>query len=98
MEGLKLKPITLSVLAAAYAFGRSNYSEAKDVNLPGSLAGGVEICSVDGTGCIITPEDKETPVKVLSYRDRKGEAVVLFPESSMWRLQIKLSYRIRDVS
>ncbi|MCJ2039563.1 hypothetical protein MKK55_11510 [Methylobacterium sp. J-059] len=48
------------------------------VNLPGAVAGGVEICTATGHRCIQTPADAETPVQVVSYRDGEGEAVVMY--------------------
>lgn len=70
------KPVAIAVCAAATLI--AGPAMALMVNLPGSVAGGVEICTATGHRCIQTPEDGETPVKVVSYRDGEGEAVILY--------------------
>jgi hypothetical protein len=48
--------ITLAVMA-----------HASPINLPGTLAGGVQVCSP--YNCLTTAGNRETPVRVLSYQD-----------------------------
>ena len=48
------------------------------INLPGAIAGGVEICAASDHRCINTPDAGETPIKVVSYRDGEGEAVIMY--------------------
>ena len=73
---------------------------AKNINLPGSVAGGVDLCVVGTTECITTPDDQETPVTVLSYRDGKGEALILLQGKQYVAApnQISVSYKGCDLS
>ncbi len=53
-------------------------AEARTINLPGTIAGGVNICTIDSHQCVTTSADRESPVKVISYRDGKGEALIRY--------------------
>ena len=64
---------------------------ARPVNLPGALAGGVEVCRP--YRCFTTPADRETAIQVLSYQDgmanvRVGkETVVADPNDVVLKLK-----------
>ena len=64
---------------------------ARPVNLPGALAGGVEVCRP--YRCFTTPADRETATQVLSYQDgmanvRVGkETVVADPNDVVLKLK-----------
>lgn len=69
---------TAACLASLIAVVASGPATALMVDLPGTVAGGVEICTVRDHRCISTPDDAETPVQVVSYRDGEGEAVIVY--------------------
>lgn len=69
------KPLAIAFSAVLVASGPAL---ALMVNLPGAVAGGVEICTAGGNRCVQTPGDAETPVKVVSYRDGEGQAVIMY--------------------
>ncbi len=65
-------------LLSAIALFAAGPAFALMINLPGAIAGGVEICAASDHRCINTPDAGETPIKVVSYRDGEGEAVIMY--------------------
>lgn len=74
----KQKQIALIAASILGVFLSPDDVFARMINLPGTLASGVNVCTPRDRRCITTSADQETPVRVVSYQDGEGEAIVLY--------------------
>jgi hypothetical protein len=65
---------SLMVTVALFLFCATAFGDTL-INLLGSVFGGVEIC--DAKSCKNTPDDRETPAKIVSFNEKKGTTVIV---------------------